>query len=660
MVKLIDSIELPSGLHALDTEQLQQVCDELRDELIDTVSKAGGHFASSLGATEISVALHHIFNTPQDRIVWDVGHQAYIHKMLTGRRSQLGSIRTRNGISGFLKRSESEFDTFGAGHAGTSISAATGMAVALNKSAPDRHVVAVIGDGSLTAGMAFEALNHAGHLGLPNLIVVLNDNEMSISPNVGAISWLFSKAITSSCSTIVRSRFKNWYRKGYVPEVVYKAIDRFEDLTQGLFCGAALLFESFGFRYIGPVDGHNIRELVEALENAKQQDVPVLIHAYTTKGKGYEPAEEDPVKWHGVTPFIRDQGQFIASMKSGEAKVTPPTYTSVFADTVIELSKRDPRIISITAAMLTGTGLDKVQDALPEQVFDVGICEQHAVTFAAGLTCEGKLPICAIYSTFLQRAYDQVVHDVCIQNLPVIFAIDRGGAVGNDGETHQGVFDVSYLRSIPNIVVMSPKDEAELRQMLYSATEYRCPVAVRYPRGNGAGVAIKRDFELLPIGKGEVVQRGSNILLLCLGPVTQYAQAAADRIALEAGFSPTVVNMRFAKPLDVELLQREIPRHAIVATIEDHALMGGFGSAVLEEINDSKIPLSSPLIRFGVKDHFLAHASQAEQHAQEGFDPVSIFQRLRQEWRVVSGQDVFRIEQSGVAPNQDNKRAVGL
>lgn len=628
MSKLIDSLELPAGLRSLDTEQLRQVCGELRDELIETVAQAGGHFASSLGATEISVVLHHLFNTPSDKIVWDVGHQGYVHKMLTGRRNRLGSIRTKNGISGFLRRDESDYDAFGAGHAGTSISAAVGMAAALHKASPDRHVVAVIGDGSLTSGMAFEALNHAGHLGLPNLIVVLNDNEMSISPNVGAISWLFSKAITSTCSTIVRSRFKNLYRSGYVPEVVYKTIDRFEDLTKGLLCGAALLFESFGFRYIGPVDGHSVDELVAALENAKQQDVPVLIHAYTTKGKGYEPAEDDPVKWHGVTPFVRSQGQFIASMKSSEGKSAPPTYTGVFADTVIELAKRDPRIVAITAAMLTGTGLDKVQNAIPERVFDVGICEQHAVTFAAGLACEGYRPICAIYSTFLQRGFDQVVHDVCIQNLPVIFAIDRAGVVGNDGETHQGVFDIAFLRTIPNLTIMSPRDENELRQMLYTATEVSGPVAIRYPRGNGSGVAIDAQFSQLPIGKSQIVQAGEQVLLLCIGPVTQYGLAVAERMKLELGIAPTVVNMRFVKPIDVELLAYQIPRHSVVATIEDHALMGGFGGAVLESVNDHHIKLNSAILRFGVRDHFVTHASQAEQHAEQGYDPVSIFTRL--------------------------------
>lgn len=625
MSKLIDSLNLPHDLRSLDTSALRTVCDELRDELIETVSRCGGHFASSLGAAELTVALHHMFESPRDRIVWDVGHQGYIHKMVTGRRAQLSTIRKRGGISGFLKRCESEHDAFGAGHAGTSISAAVGMKVALESIDPDRYVVAVIGDGSMTAGMAFEALNHAGHLGLKRFIVVLNDNEMSISPNVGAISWLFSKAVTSKTSTIARSRFKNWYRKGYVPELVYKAIDRAEEMTQGFFAGAAMLFEAFGFRYIGPVDGHNIDELVKALEHAKQQDVPVLLHTYTVKGKGYEPAEEDPITWHGVSPFERSRGEFVGK---GGATPEPPTYTAVFADTVLELARRDRNVVAITAAMLGGTGLDKVQSVLPEQVFDVGICEQHAVTFAAGLACEGVRPICAIYSTFLQRAYDQVVHDVCIQNLPVVLAMDRGGVVGNDGETHQGVFDISYLRSLPNMVLMAPKDEGELRHMLYSALEYRCPVGVRYPRGNGVGADLASELQLLPLGKAEIVQHGSEVLFLCYGPVLGYADQVAHRLRQEHNISSTVVNMRFAKPLDGELLAHQVPTHRLVVTVEDHALTGGFGAAVIEHINDHHLSLQSEVERFGVRDEFVPHASQAEQHAAQGYDAAGIYMRV--------------------------------
>ena len=622
MPKHIDSLNLPQDLRTLSADQLRTVADELRDELIDTVASAGGHFASSLGATELTVVLHHLFNTPDDRIVWDVGHQAYVHKMVTGRRDGLAGIRKRGGISGFLKRSESEYDCFGAGHAGTSISAAVGMRVAQERQNPDHFTIAVIGDGSMTSGMAFEALNHAGALGLKNFIVVLNDNEMSISPNVGALSWLFSMAVTSRTSTRAREGIKSLYRRGYVPDIIYKALDRAEEAAQGFFASPAMLFEAFGFRYIGPVDGHNIPDLLSALKNAREQGVPVLVHAITQKGKGYAPAEEDPVRWHGVNPFNRTRGEFI---KSG-APVLPPTYTAVFADALIELAQKDKNIIAITAAMPGGTGLDKFAKALPEQCFDVGICEQHAVTFAAGLACEGAKPVCAIYSTFLQRAYDQVVHDVCIQKLPVVFAMDRAGVVGNDGETHQGVFDIAYLRTLPEMVIMSPKNENELRHMLHSALTYNCPVGVRYPRGEGVGVALDKEFKNIELGQAEVLQRGQDVLLIAFGPLVSTALEVAERLERERGVTATVINARFAKPLDEELFASELPRYQVIATLEDHALQGGFGSAVLEFIDSNKLVLQGELTRFGIGDDYVPHASQAEQHARAGLDAESIYQ----------------------------------
>lgn len=617
--KIIDSIELPSGLRGCSPTDLESICKELRDELIDAVATSGGHFASSLGATEITVALHHLFNTPHDRVIWDVGHQGYIHKMLTGRREKISTIRQAGGISGFLKRSESEFDSFGAGHAGTSISAAVGMRVALDRIDPERFVLAVIGDGSLTAGMAFEALNHAGDMGLKRFIVVLNDNEMSISPNVGALSWLFSRTVTSKTSSKMRQGFKALHKRGYVPEFLYKAIDRAEEATQGFFSTPAMLFESFGFRYIGPVDGNNVHETIRALENAKEQDVPVIVHCHTTKGKGYEPAEEDPIKWHGVVPFDRNKGQFIAASSSGKKT---PSYTQVFSDTFVKIAKEDPKVVAITAAMLGGTGLDKAQELVPDQVFDVGICEQHAITYAAGLACEGFKPIAAIYSTFLQRAYDQVVHDVCIQNLPVLFAMDRGGVVGNDGETHQGVFDIAYLRSIPNITIMSPKDEDELQHMLFTGVNAGRPIAIRYPRGNGVGVELSNELKQLPIGKAEILRQGSDALLIAFGPVVQHALQAADKLEKENGISCTVINARFAKPLDRELLTAELKKHKLSCTIEDHCVQGGFGSAVLELLNEERI--DSNLKCFGVADEFVAHASQSEQYAKYGYDTAGI------------------------------------
>jgi 1-deoxy-D-xylulose-5-phosphate synthase len=623
--KLIDTLRLPDGLRSLELTALEQVAAELRDELIDTVSESGGHFASSLGATEITVALHHVFDTPNDRLIWDVGHQAYIHKMLTGRRSEMGGIRTRNGLSGFLKRSESVHDAFGAGHAGTSVSAGVGMRVALDRLAPERFVIPIIGDGSLTSGMAFEALNHAGDLTLKRFIVVLNDNEMSISQNVGALSWLFSRTMTGETSSRARDKFKALYRRGYVPELLYKAIDRAEEATQSFFSSPSMLFEAFGFRYIGPVDGHNLPALVQALQNAKRQDIPVIVHCRTTKGKGYEPAEEDPVAWHGVTPFDRTKGQF----KAASAPIPPkklPSYTSVFSETLTTLAREDKKIVAITAAMPSGTGLDKMAAELPEQVFDVGICEQHAVTYAAGLACEGLRPVAAIYSTFLQRAYDQVIHDVCIQNLPVTFAIDRGGVVGNDGETHQGVFDIAYLRTVPNMTIMSPKDENELRHMLYTAVNHNGPMAVRYPRGNGVGVEIDPTLSLLPIGRGEVVRQGQHALLVCFGPIIHNALAAAAKLEAERGITCTVINARFAKPLDTELLSRELPNYPLVCTIEDHALEGGFGSAVIEFANDQGIELQAPIKRMGVRDEFVPHGSQSEQYAMNGYDVKSIME----------------------------------
>jgi 1-deoxy-D-xylulose-5-phosphate synthase len=627
VTKLLDNIELPSGLRSCSLSELEQISSELREELIDCMSSSSGHFASSLGVTELTVALHHSLETPHDRVIFDVGHQGYIHKMLTGRRERLHTIRQKGGLSGFLKRNESEFDAFGAGHAGTSISAGVGMAAALARTNPERFVVPVIGDGSITSGMAFEALNHAGSLGLKNLIVIVNDNEMSISPNVGAMSWLFSKAVTSKTSTSARSLFKDLYKKGYVPEIVYRAIDRAEEAAQGFFAGPAMLFESFGFRYIGPVDGHNIGDMITALEHAKQQDVPVVIHAYTEKGKGYKPAEADPIKWHAVKPFDKERGEFL----SGPPKKTPPTYTEVFADALIEQARADQSVVGITAAMATGTGLNKLEAELPEQFFDVAICEQHAVTFAAGLACEGYKPVCAIYSTFLQRAYDQVLHDVCIQNLPVIFAMDRAGVVGNDGETHQGAFDVSYLRSMPNMTIMAPRDENSLRHMLHTSLQHDGPIALRYPRGNGEGVALDSTLQTIPIGRSEVLQRGEEVLFLCLGPTVSTASRAAEQLLQDCGVSSTVVDARFAKPLDEEMLAREVPAHRLVCTLEDHTIVGGFGSAVLESVERLGLKREGKIFRFGIQDNFVPHASQEEQREMNGFDARGIVRFLTEQ-----------------------------
>ncbi len=616
--RLIDNLDLPAELRGLSTAQLSQITQELREELIGSVAESGGHFASSLGVAELTVALHTVFDTPKDRLIWDVGHQAYFHKMLTGRRGQLRSIRQRGGLSGFLKRTESEYDCFGAGHAGTSISAAVGIAEALQARGSNNKSVAIIGDGSLTAGMAFEALNHAGELRLNNLIVILNDNEMSISANVGAISWLFSKTASSKLSTIARSKFKELHKRGFVPHFIYKAIDRAEEAALGFLHDAAMLFEAFGFRYIGPVDGHSFEPLLTALNQAKDQDGPVLVHVCTQKGRGYALAESDPVKWHGVTPFSISDGKVASSAKKA------PTYTEVFAETALMLARYDSRVRTITAAMPTGTGLDLVQRHMPSAFVDVGIAEQHAVTFAAGLAAEGLRPICAIYSTFLQRAFDQVLHDVCIQKLPVIFAIDRGGLVGNDGETHQGVYDIAFLRSIPNLILMSPQHEGELRQMLVSALHYDCPVAIRYPRGSGIGIDLSLRVEQLEIGKGAVLRVGKEVALVGYGPMVQSALKIADRLLRDYGVTTTVINARFAKPLDGQLLCKELPRHRLCVTLEDHSVVGGFGSAVIEQLTENGVRLQRDLIRVGVLDRFVPHATQQEQYKMNGMDEENI------------------------------------
>ncbi|MEE8606052.1 MAG: 1-deoxy-D-xylulose-5-phosphate synthase [Nitrospiraceae bacterium] len=626
MAKIIDQIALPQGLRSLDLAALKQVTQELRDELIHTVSESGGHFASSLGAAEITVALHYVFETPHDRLVWDVGHQGYIHKMLTGRRVALGTVRQKDGLSGYLARAESEYDTFGAGHAGTSISAAVGMLEGLLKDDSDRKVVAIIGDGAMTAGMAFEALNHAGGL-KRNLIVLLNDNEMSISPNVGGLSWRFSKAVTSKYSTRARTHLKNLHRKGYVPDIVYQLVDRAEEATQSFFASPAMLFEAFGFRYIGPIDGHKLEDLITALQHAKEQDIPVLVHAHTVKGKGYEPAEKAPVKWHAVQPFDKEKGEFRKSVAPPPTKKVP-SYTEVFADSLIKIRQIDPKVVAITAAMSTGTGLDKFEKAFPNSFYDVAICEQHAVTFAAGLACEGYKPVVAIYPTFLQRAYDQLIHDVCIQNLPVVFAMDRAGAVGNDGHTHQGVFDISYLRAIPNMVIMAPRDENELQHMLYTAIEHHGPAALRYPRGSAAGVPIDDELRKLPIGRGEILHQGHDVLLLAIGPLVYTCLQVAERLESEYGVSASVLDAKFIKPLDRELLSQELPKYQIVCSLEDHGVQGGFGSVVLELVNDEGIALQAPIKRFGVADSFIPHGSQKEQYQMHGYDPETIYRSI--------------------------------
>ena len=626
---LLDNIESPSDLRKLNKKDLASLCEELRYDLINTVSQVGGHFASSLGVVELTVALHYMFDTPEDRVVWDVGHQAYIHKILTGRRKDLPRVRQYNGISGFPKRDESQYDTFGVAHAGTSISAAVGMLEASSHECStnkNRQAIAVIGDGAMTAGMAFEALNHSGHLH-KRLIVILNDNEMSIAPNVGALSRIFSRAVTNTFSTSARKHVKNLRDKGFIPETFYKALDRAEEAALGFFSAPAMLFNSFGYRYIGPIDGHNISQVISALERAKNQDGPVLIHALTTKGKGYEPAEIDPVKYHGVGPFEVNDGKFIKPV-SNSKKV--PTYTEVYGNTLVELAKSDNKIVGITAAMPDGTGLSTLQEEMPERYYDVGICEQHGVTFAAGLACEGMKPFCTIYSTFLQRAFDQVIHDVCIQSLPVIFAMDRAGLVGADGATHHGVFDISYLRSLPNMTIMAPKDEKELRDMMYTASKHKAgPIAFRYPRGSAIGVDINEKPKEIEIGKAELLKLANpdsefKVLLLGLGQTVYPCLEASKTLLVDHHIESSIVNARFVKPLDTSLLAELINSHQLIVSVEDHAIQGGFGSAILEFISDYGLSEPAPMIRLGIEDRFINHGTQKELYRECKYDTESI------------------------------------
>ncbi len=620
--KLLDRIDSPEALRRLPREDVKQVAAELREEIVQRVSRTGGHLASSLGAVELLTAIHYVFDTPQDRLVLDVGHQGYAHKMLTGRREAFDEIGKDGGIGKFLRRSESDYDHFGAGHAGTSISAALGIARAKQHRGEPGIGIAMIGDGGMTAGMAFEALNHAGELHQRNLLVVLNDNEMSISPNVGAMSSYLSRQLSSP---MVR-RMKTWAKEflGGMPGDMLHWAQKAEESLK-VFFSPGLLFEALNFKYVGPVQGHRIDVLLETFENVRAMleagDGPILVHAITAKGRGYEPAEQDPLKYHGVSAFDVSTGQFAPS------KPGPPSYTSVFAETLIGLAEDDPRIVGITAAMPGGTGLDKFARRFPDRFYDVGIAEQHAVTFAAGLASEGMKPVAAIYSTFLQRAYDQVVHDVCVQNLDVTLALDRAGLVGADGATHQGFYDISYLRALPNIVVMAPKDENELRQLLRTAVEYPGPAAIRYPRGSGLGVPLDPEVKAIPMGEAELLRDGSDALIVALGlPVHPALEAAAELSA--EGVSVAVVNGRFAKPLDVDRIAPLARRCGAVVTVEEHASQGGFGAAVLEALAAAGVAV--PVRCLGIPDRLVEHGKPDAQRAELGLDSAAIGRAVRE------------------------------
>ncbi|MCH7599214.1 MAG: 1-deoxy-D-xylulose-5-phosphate synthase [Myxococcales bacterium] len=619
---LLYSIDCPADLRKLPRERVKQVADEIRSEILQRVSQTGGHLASSLGAVELITALHYVFDTPTDRVVFDVGHQGYPHKMLTGRRNDFETIGQLNGISKFLSRSESPYDTFGAGHAGTSISAALGMARGMCHRGENALAIAFIGDGAMTAGMAFEALNHAGHIQAKNLIVILNDNEMSISPNVGALSSYLSRKLSAPLAR----RMKGWVRDlitSMPGDMLHWARKAEESIK--VFFSPGLLFEALNFHYVGPIEGHRMDVVLETFENVKEMiaagDGPILIHALTEKGHGYEPAERDPLKYHGVTKFDVESGQF-APKKSG-----PPSYTRVFSDTLIRLAREDERIIGITAAMAPGTGLDRFEKEFPDRFYDVGIAEQHAVTFAAGLAAEGMKPVAAIYSTFLQRAYDQVVHDVCLQNLDVTFALDRAGLVGGDGATHQGFHDITYLRTLPNMIVMAPKDENELQHMVRTAVEHPGPAAVRFPRGAGFGVPMDPEIKSLPVGEAELLRDGDDALIVAFGLPVHDAFEAAGELAAD-GISVAVLNARFAKPLDQLRIVELARRCGAVVTVEEHSAQGGFGSAVLECLSAAGIEGRTRCL--AVPDQTIEHGDPKVQRAALGLDSAGIARAVRE------------------------------
>lgn len=598
MRKLLDTINGPEDLRGLSIEELELLAQEVRQEIISTINTVGGHYASNLGTVELTVALHKVLRSPHDKIVWDVGHQAYPHKLLTGRRDRFDTIRQLGGLSGFLCRDESEHDVFGAGHASTSISAAYGMAVARDLKHENFHVVAVIGDGALTGGMAYEALNNAGHSERP-FIVILNDNEMSIAPNVGAMSKYLYNVRTDPRYEHAKMGVERALTHMPFGNKLLNFGKRYKKSIKE-FMVPTMIWEELGFVYLGPVDGHDIGQLIDVLEAAKQSERPVFIHVLTVKGKGHDVAEEDAVKWHAVA----------APGKPGAPKPTAPKFQDVFADTLIKVAKDDPKVVAITAAMPDGTGLNKFAKVFPDRCFDVGIAEQHAVTFAAGMATEGIKPVCAIYSTFLQRAYDQVIHDVCIQNLPVVFAMDRGGIVGDDGRTHQGVFDISYLRPIPNLVLMAPKDENELQHMIYTAVKHNGPIAVRYPRGNGYGVKMDAELQELEIGKAEVLRMGRDLAIIAYGNPVNAALAAADILA-EQGIEAAVINARFAKPLDETLLAGIGGNFSRILTVEEGSIPGGFGDAVLEFFHTHENLREPKIYNIGLPDEFIEHGPQA-------------------------------------------------
>lgn len=613
---LLESVNDPADLRGFDRKQLAQLAAELRAFIVDSVSATGGHLSANLGTVELTIALHYVFRTPEDRLIWDVGHQTYGHKILTGRRTAMQSLRQKGGIAGFPRREESEYDTFGTAHSSTSISAAIGMAVAMRQRKLENRVVAVIGDGAMTAGMAFEALNNAKQADA-NVIVVLNDNDMSISENVGALNNYLAKLMSGRFYAATKKTADKVLSSVSPP--MKQLAKRFEEHAKGMLTPSTM-FEEFGFNYTGPIDGHNVDVLVDTLQNVKRLEGPQFLHVVTRKGQGYKLAEDDPIAYHGPGKF--DPGVGIVKAKPAPDARPKPTYTQVFGDWLCDMARADERLVGITPAMREGSGLVKFSQEFRERYFDVGIAEQHAVTFAAGLAVEGLKPVVAIYSTFLQRAYDQLIHDVALQNLPVVFALDRGGLVGADGPTHHGAFDHSYLRCIPNMTVMAPADENECRQMLYTAFTIEGPTAVRYPRGSGVGAEIRKEMTALPIGRGEVRREGKRVAILAFGSMLKPALEAA------AELNATVVNMRFVKPVDAELVFRMAASHELLVTVEENVVSGGAGSAVVEALAAAGMPV--PVLTLGLPDQFVEHGDHQLLLAECGLDAAGILRAVRE------------------------------
>ncbi len=607
---LLAKVNSPADLRSLEEEQLAPLTEELREYLIESVATSGGHFGAGLGCVELTVALHYLFDTPEDRIVWDVGHQAYPHKILTGRRDQITTIKQKHGLAPFPRRAESDYDSFGVGHSSTSISAAMGMAVANRLKGDKRRTIAVIGDGAMTAGMAYEALNHGGAID-PDMLVVLNENQMSISPNIGALTKMLSRLVAGSYYTRVRERGKQLMKKD---SLLWRFMSRWEEHMKGMVVPSTL-FEELGFNYFGPVDGHDLPYLIRSIRTVQELDGPQLIHVITQKGKGYVPAEKNPVRYHAVGPF---------DPETGEGKQSAPKqahFTDVFGDWLVDMAQRDKKLVAITPAMKEGSGLTHFAECFPDRYFDVGIAEQHSITLAAGMACEGLRPVVAIYSTFLQRAYDQLIHDVALQDLPVTFAIDRAGLVGPDGPTHAGSFDLSFLRCVPNLTIMAPADENECRQMLYTAHCHNGPAAVRYPRSHGPGVPVEEEMTLLPLGTSQLLQEGADVAILAFGSMVHTCRSVSDTL------NATLINMRFVKPLDCEAIKKAARDHRLIVTVEENAVTGGAGSGVNELLAECSI--SIPILNIGLSDTFIEHATRAESLQDAALDSASIVDRIR-------------------------------